>query len=130
MALAAVKQQHRAINILVVDDSKSMQDIIAFTIKSKGYEYELANNGEMALQLARSKHFDLILTDINMPEMDGFSLTKELRQLKSYSHTPILVLSTEFSPEKKQKGRDAGATGWIIKPFNGDKLIAAIEKLI
>lgn len=130
MALSAVKQQHRAINILVVDDAKSMQDIIAFTIKSKGYEYELANNGEMALQLARSKHFDLILTDINMPEMDGFSLTRELRQLKAYSHTPILVLSTEFSPEKKQKGREVGATGWIIKPFNGDKLIAAIEKLI
>lgn len=130
MALSAVKQEHRTINILVVDDAKSMQDIIAFTIKSKGYEYELANNGEMALQLARSKHFDLILTDINMPEMDGFSLTQELRQLKDYSHTPILVLSTEFSPEKKQKGREVGATGWIIKPFNGDKLITAIEKLV
>ena len=130
MVLSAIKKQQKAMNILVVDDAKSMQDIIALTIKSSGYEYELASNGKKALELAQSNHFDLILTDINMPEMNGFILTQELRKLKSYAHTPILVLSTEFSPEMKQKGREVGATGWIIKPFNGDKLITAIEKLI
>lgn len=130
MVLSAKKQEHKVMNILVVDDAKSMQEIIVFTIKGMGYGYEVASNGQMALEFARNKHFDLILTDINMPEMDGFILTQELRKLKGYAHTPILVLSTEFSPEMKDKGREVGATGWIIKPFNHDKLIAAIEKLI
>lgn len=128
MALAATKQSRKT-NILVVDDSKSMRDIIAFTINYKGYECELADNGAMALQLARKNTFDVILTDINMPEMDGLTLTQELRKLKGYEHTPILVLTTEYSDEMKLKGREAGATGWITKPFDGDKLAAVIEKV-
>ena len=128
MTLPATKQS-RNINILVVDDSKSMREIIAFTINSKGYEYELADNGAMAIELARKKHFDIILTDINMPEMDGFTLTQECRKLKGYEHTPILIITTEYSAEMKLKGREVGATGWITKPFNGAKLAAAIDKV-
>ena len=129
MALAATNQQYRKINILVVDDCKSMRDVIAFTIHAEGYECELANNGEVALEFAHSQHFDLILTDINMPVMNGIKLTDELRKLPSYKHTPILILTTECSSEMKQEGRGVGATGWIVKPFNGEKLIDAIKKV-
>jgi two-component system chemotaxis response regulator CheY len=129
MALAATNQRYRKINILVVDDSKSMRDVIAFTICAEGYECELANNGVMALQLAQNKHFDLILTDINMPVMNGITLTGELRKLPGYKHTPILILTTECSSSMKKQGRGVGATGWIIKPFNGEKLIDVIEKV-
>lgn len=128
MALSAI-QSHRAINVLVVDDCKSMRDVIAFTITGKGYACELAGSGEAALKLARSKSFDLIMTDINMPGMDGFTLTEELRKLNNHRHTPILVLTTECSQDMKQQGRVAGATGWIIKPFDSEKLIDAIEKV-
>lgn len=128
MALSAI-QPHRAITILVVDDCKSMRDVIAFTVSGKGYGCELADSGEAALALARSKSFDLIMTDINMPGMDGFTLTRELRKLKNHKHTPILVLTTECSHDMRQEGRVAGATGWIIKPFDSNKLINAIEKV-
>lgn len=129
MALAATNQQHEKINILVVDDCKSMRDVIAYTIHAEGYECKLANNGEMALGFARSQHFDLILTDINMPVMNGITLTDELRKLPSYKHTPILILTTECSSSMKKEGREVGATGWIVKPFNAEKLIDAIEKM-
>ena len=129
MALSATKQQHSDITILVVDDCQSMQFVIESTIKDCGYECELANNGIKALELANNKHFDLILTDINMPVMDGIVLTQELRKLNHYKYTPILILTTECSHDMTQKGRDAGATGWMVKPFAADKLIDTIEKV-
>lgn len=130
MALSTVAiQQEKTINILVVDDSASMRTVISFAIHSSGYSCELANDGKMALEIAKNQSFDLILTDINMPEMDGITLIQELRKLKNYKHIPILVLTTEWSDEMKQKGREVNATGWIIKPFDPMKLIDTIEKL-
>jgi two-component system chemotaxis response regulator CheY len=76
------------------------------------------------------KKFDLVLTDVNMPVMDGLSLTRELRQLPNYRFTPILVLTTEAGPDKKQEGRAAGATGWLVKPFNPDQLLATVKKVL
>ena len=129
MTLTATKLKHQAINILVVDDSKSMLSLIEYSINDKDYGCEVASNGEIALELARSNLFDVILTDINMPGMDGFTLTQELRKLKQYEHTPILALTTEWADDAKQKGREVGLTGWIVKPFDQDKLINAIEKV-
>lgn len=130
MALfTAAVQKEKTINILVVDDSKSMRNVIEYAIHDGGYSCELANNGKMALEVAQSQFFDLILTDINMPEMDGFTLIQELRKLKNYKHIPILVLTTEWSDEMKQKGREVNATGWLIKPFDPVKLINTIEKV-
>ena len=130
MALStAAVHKEKAINILVVDDSKSMRTVIAHAIHDSGYSCELANDGKMALEIAQNQSFDLVLTDINMPEMDGFTLIQELRKLKNYKHIPILVLTTEWSDDMKQKGREVNATGWLIKPFDPVKLINTIEKV-
>jgi two-component system chemotaxis response regulator CheY len=84
----------------------------------------------LALDAAKSGHFDLVLTDVNMPNMDGIALVRELRQLEAYKYTPILMLTTETAGDRKMAGRSAGATGWVVKPFNPDKLLATIKKVI
>ncbi|MCX4193868.1 response regulator [Methylophaga sp. OBS1] len=117
-------------DILAVDDSASMRQMVAFTLKGAGHRVTDAEDGKHALEIARQKKFDLILTDVNMPVMDGLSLTRELRQLPDYRFTPILVLTTEAGPEKKQEGRAAGATGWLVKPFNPDQLLATVKKVL
>ena len=116
--------------ILAVDDSASMRQMVAFTLKSAGFEVTDASDGDEALQIAQREAFDVVITDVNMPNMDGITLCKELRQLPSFKFTPILMLTTESSTEKKQAGRAAGATGWIVKPFNPDQLLAVIKKVI
>lgn len=116
--------------ILVVDDSASMRQMVAFTLKSATHQVEEASDGSQALTIARSKPFDLVITDVNMPKMDGLTLTKELRQLPAFKFTPILVLTTESNAEKKQQGRAAGATGWLVKPFNPDQLLATVSKVV
>lgn len=116
--------------ILAVDDSASMRQMVSFTLKEAGHEVSEAADGEQALQLAKSKAFNLVLTDVNMPKMDGITLTRELRQLASYKFTPILTLTTESAPEKKQAGKAAGATGWIVKPFNPEQLLATVKKVL
>jgi two-component system, chemotaxis family, chemotaxis protein CheY len=116
--------------ILAVDDSMSMRQMISITLKSAGYEVLQASNGQEALQLAKTKKADLILTDINMPHMDGISLIQALRALPNYRFTPILTLTTESGPEMKQKGKAAGASGWIVKPFNPDQLLQVLKKAI
>ena len=116
--------------ILAVDDSASMRQMVAFTLKGAGHDVTEASDGKQALSLAKSKKFDLVLSDVNMPNMDGISLTKELRSLPDFKFTPILILTTEAGADKKQDGKAAGATGWIVKPFNPDQLLATIKKVI
>jgi len=116
--------------ILVVDDSASMRQMVAFTLKGAGHETIEASDGVEALTSAKTGRFDLVITDVNMPNMDGITLTKELRSLPNYRFTPILTLTTESSAEKKMAGKQAGATGWLVKPFNPDQLLATAKKVL
>ena len=116
--------------ILAVDDSASMRQMVAATLKSGGYQVVVAADGVEALEYARTQGVDLVLTDVNMPRMDGITLVKELRSLPNYRYTPMLVLTTESSQEKKQAGKQAGATGWIVKPFNPQQLLATVARVL
>jgi two-component system, chemotaxis family, chemotaxis protein CheY len=116
--------------ILAVDDSASMRQMVAFTLKAAGHTVIDAADGRQALEIARTQSFDVVLTDVNMPIMDGLTLTKELRALPAFKFTPILVLTTEAGMDKKQEGRAAGATGWLVKPFNPEQLLATIRKVL
>jgi two-component system, chemotaxis family, chemotaxis protein CheY len=117
-------------SILAVDDSTSMRQMVAFTLKSAGYQIEEAADGQQALNIAKTKSFDLVLSDVNMPVMDGIELIKQLRTLPAYKFTPILMLTTEAGSEKKQQGKAAGATGWIVKPFNPDQLLNTVKRVL
>lgn len=117
-------------SILAVDDSASMRQMVTFTLKGAGYDVTEAKDGIEALQIAKSNSYNLVITDINMPNMDGITLTKELRSLPAYKFTPILTLTTESSADKKTAGKQAGATGWIVKPFNPDQLLATVKKVL
>lgn len=116
--------------ILAVDDSASMRQMVAFTLKGAGHEVHEATDGVEALKVAKTTQVDLVLTDVNMPNMDGISLIKELRALANYKFTPILTLTTESGAEKKGEGKAAGATGWIVKPFSPDQLLSTIKKVL
>ncbi len=116
--------------ILAVDDSTSIRQMVAFTLKGAGYEVIEAVDGQEGLEKAKSKTVNLILTDQNMPKMDGLTLVKTLRGLPQYKTTPILMLTTESSDEMKTQGRAAGATGWLVKPFDPGKLLEVVEKVI
>ncbi|HDY85410.1 hypothetical protein LCGC14_0713200 [marine sediment metagenome] len=116
--------------ILAVDDSASMRQMVAFTLKAAGHTVVEAADGKQALDIAKTQSFDAVLTDVNMPIMDGLTLTKELRALPNFKFTPILVLTTEAGMDKKQEGRAAGATGWLVKPFNPEQLLATIRKVL
>ena len=117
-------------SILAVDDSASMRQMVTFTLKGAGYDVTEAKDGLEALNIAKSNKFNLVITDVNMPNMDGITLTKELRALPAYKFVPILTLTTESSAEKKMAGKQAGATGWIVKPFNPDQLLATVKKVL
>lgn len=117
-------------HILISDDSVSMRQMLTFTLSEAQYQVTQAQDGQKALELAKQHQFDLIITDVNMPTLDGLSLVKELRALPNYQYKPILLLTTETDPDKKQIAKKAGATGWIIKPFNPDKLLAAVRKVL
>jgi two-component system chemotaxis response regulator CheY len=116
--------------ILVVDDSNSIRDMVSFTLQSVGYQTIEASNGQEGLDLAQQHDIDVVITDVNMPIMDGITLCKELRQLAPFQFVPILILTTESSSEMKQKGKAAGATGWLVKPFNPEKLLNTIKRVI
>ena len=115
---------------LAVDDSSSVRQMLGFTLRNAGYEVSEAVDGKDGLAKAGREKFDLVITDLNMPNMDGIQLITALRKLPAYSFTPLLMLTTESQPEKKDAGRKAGATGWIVKPFNSDQLVAVVRKLI
>lgn len=116
--------------ILAVDDSASMRQMVRFTLEAAGYTVLQASDGVEALELARSKCADLVLTDVNMPRMDGLTLVRELRSLESYKFVPMLVLTTESGQDTKARGKQAGATGWIVKPFNPEQLLATIARVL
>jgi two-component system chemotaxis response regulator CheY len=117
-------------SILAVDDSASMRQMVAFTLKGAGYNVIEAADGQEALDKARGETVDLVLTDQNMPRMDGITLVQNLRGMATYAATPILILTTESSDEMKAKGRAAGATGWLVKPFDPGKLLDVVRKVI
>jgi two-component system chemotaxis response regulator CheY len=117
-------------HILAVDDSRSMRDMVRIALVSAGFEVSQAADGEEALAIARTRSFDLVLSDVNMPRMDGIQLIKALRAESAYKHTPILMLTTESSPERKREGKEAGATGWIVKPFDPAQLVATMQRVL
>ena len=116
--------------ILSVDDSSSIRQMVGFTLRAAGYEVAEAVDGRDGLAKAGGGKFYLVITDLNMPNMVGIQLIAALRKLPGYSFTPILMLTTESQAEKKDAGRKAGATGWIVKPFQADQLIAVAQKLV
>jgi two-component system chemotaxis response regulator CheY len=117
-------------SILVVDDSPSMRQLLGATLRSAGYQVIEASDGQEALDYARKNPVDLVLTDVNMPHMDGITLIAQLRTLNHYYLTPLLLLTTETSPERKVDGKQAGATGWITKPFSPQQLISTLERVL
>jgi len=116
--------------ILTVDDSASMRQMVSFTLKGAGYDVVEAEDGQKALDASKTKKFDLVVTDVNMPVMDGITFIRHLRSEANYKFTPILMLTTESSSDKKAEGKAAGATGWIVKPFNPDQLLAVVKKVL
>ena len=117
-------------SILVVDDSASIRDMVSFTLDSAGYESHVSSDGVEALEFARNHTVRAVVTDINMPNMDGIVLITELRKLDHYKYTPILVLTTESGVGKKLTGKAAGATGWIVKPFEPEGLLKTIRRIL
>jgi len=116
--------------ILAVDDSPSMRKMVSFTLTGAGYQVVEAVDGQDAYEKAMSQSFDLVLTDQNMPRLDGLGLTRKLRDHPQFKSTPILMLTTESSDLMKQAGRAAGATGWLVKPFDPARLLDVIKKVI
>jgi len=116
--------------ILAVDDSSTMRQLIKMTLSRAGYEVVEAEDGAKALQKASAGTFDLVLSDINMPVMSGIELLRKLRALPQYRFTPVVLVTTESQSEKKQEGKTAGATGWIVKPFEPEQLLAVVTKVL
>lgn len=117
-------------SILAVDDSPSMRKMVAFTLAGAGYKVVEAVDGQDALEKAEVESIDLVLTDQNMPRLDGIGLTRKLREDPKFKTVPILILTTESSDQMKQAGRAAGATGWLVKPFDPARLIEIVRKVI
>ena len=114
--------------LLIVDDSTMLRDMLSYALNEGGYADLIeAVDGMDGLNKAKETTFDLIITDVNMPNMDGITLVSELRKLSQYTKTPILVLTTERGDEMKAKGKASGATGWIVKPFVPDQLLKAVN---
>ncbi len=116
--------------ILIVDDSASMRQMVAFTLKSAGHDVSEAGDGAEGLKVAQGQAMDLVLSDVNMPVMTGIELCEKLRQLPNYKFTPVLMLTTESTGDKKMAGKSVGATGWIVKPFNPTQLLSTVEKVL
>ena len=115
---------------LIVDDSTSMRQMVAFTMKEAGFNVLEGANGQEALHKVEGNRVELVITDLNMPVMDGITLIRQLRSNPVYKFTPILMLTTESQESKKQEGKAAGATGWVIKPFDPQKLLAVVTKVV
>lgn len=116
--------------IMTVDDSTTMRVVLAQALKVAGHEVIEACEGMEAISLANSQRVNLVITDVNMPRMDGLTLIRELRKLPTYRTTPILVLTTEMDPLKKKQAKESGATGWLVKPFEPQQLLATIRKVL
>ena len=116
--------------ILTVDDSRSVRQMVGYTLREEGFDVLEAADGREALELLESRQVDLILTDLNMPVMDGIAMIRGARSLSSCRFIPIIMLTTESEVAKKQEGKAAGATGWIVKPFQPEQLIGVVKKLL
>ncbi|ESE41062.1 response regulator [Shewanella decolorationis] len=116
--------------ILIVDDSAAIRQMVEATLKSASYQVTLAKDGREALDLCASQRFDFILTDQNMPRMDGLTLIKSLRGMPAFMRTPIIMLTTEAGDDMKAQGKAVGATGWMVKPFDPQKLLAITAKVL
>lgn len=116
--------------LLVVDDSTSMRQMVAYALSSGGFSVSEAEDGQAALDIARDRKFDAVVTDVNMPRMDGIELIRQLRSLPDYRFTPLLMLTTESGSDKKSEGRAAGATGWLVKPFDPEQLLATVRRVL
>ena len=116
--------------VLIVDDSATTRQVVGMTLKGAGYEVMEACDGEDALRKLDGKKINLIISDVNMPNMDGISFVKEAKKLASYKFTPVIMLTTESQDSKKQEGQAAGAKAWVVKPFQPDQMLAAVAKLI
>ena len=116
--------------VLTVDDSQSIRQLVTFVLKSAGYAVDEASDGADGVAKANAGQYDLILTDQNMPGMDGLTLIRTLRATPKYQATPILMLTTESSDTMKAQGREAGATGWLVKPFDPGKLLEVVKRVI
>ncbi len=120
----------RTTQILIVDDSASMRALLKHALTSNGFLVEQAEDGIAAIEWLDANAPDLVITDINMPRLDGFGLIEHLRADRRHAERPILVLTTEAAEEKKERARQAGATGWIVKPFHPEKLVEAVRRVI
>ncbi|MEZ5892631.1 MAG: response regulator [Parvularculaceae bacterium] len=118
-----------SLTILAVDDSRTMRDMLSIALKDAGFDVSTAEDGVHGLEVLPDVKPDVIITDMNMPRMDGLGFIKGVRASDDYRAIPILVLTTESGAELKAKARSAGATGWIVKPFDKDKLVAAIRRI-
>lgn len=116
--------------VLIVDDSISMRQVVRMALGSAGYEVIEAEDGRAALRKLDGKKIHLIISDVNMPNMDGISFVKEVKASPNYRFTPIIMLTTESQEDKKQQGKSAGAKAWVVKPFRPEQLLAAVGKLI
>lgn len=116
--------------ILTVDDSMSIRQMVKFTLAKEGYSIIEASDGKDALSKVTGSKIDMVVTDLNMPNMDGITLIKELRAKPEFRFTPIIMLTTESQDSKKQEGKAAGATGWIVKPFQPEQLITVTKKVL
>lgn len=117
-------------SILAVDDSPSMRQLVSMTLKQAGHDVHLAEDGDDALAKAGSLDVDLVITDVHMPNVDGITLTQSLRGLEQFRFTPILILTTESAADMKMRGKEAGATGWIVKPFNAEALLKVVDRVL
>jgi len=116
--------------VLVVDDSVSMRQMVSFTMKEAGFDVIEGSNGQEAIARVQGKSVHLVITDLNMPVMDGMTMIRQLRAKPEFKFTPILMLTTESQQEKKLEGKAAGATGWIVKPFNPEQLLQVVGKVV
>lgn len=116
--------------LLIIDDSVSMRQLVSFALKDAGYDVITAENGKDALNKLNGTKVDMVITDLNMPEMDGITFIKNFRTLPGYRFTPIVMLTTESQESKKQEGKSAGASGWIVKPFTPQQLAEVVKKFV
>lgn len=117
-------------NVLVVDDSSSVRQVVGIALKSAGYDVIEASDGKDALSKLTGQKVHLIISDVNMPNMDGITFVKEVKKLANYKFTPIIMLTTESQDSKKAEGQAAGAKAWVVKPFQPAQMLAAVSKLI
>ncbi|PLX79219.1 MAG: hypothetical protein C0616_11880 [Desulfuromonas sp.] len=116
--------------ILTIDDSLTVRQLLNMTLSGAGYEVCEAEDGEQALRLVLKEQFDVIITDLNMPRIDGINLIEKVREIPGYRFIPIIMLTTENHEGMKQKGKSAGASGWIVKPFRGDQVLEVVRRVL